>query len=82
MAVLDTMKVSLEEHQGAYVVHYHILDSDEHGRPPNCPKFDYSEKSCLDIISNSNNKVIMIYTSLCLVVITSLPDYILGCSVS
>lgn len=59
MAILDKMIEPLEETPGSYKVFYNILDSDQHGHDPNCKEFDSSKKSCLHIIAESNNKVIM-----------------------
>ena len=53
------MMQPLEGEPGTYIVYYHILDGDQHGRAPNSPNFDSSERSCLHKIAKSNNKVIM-----------------------
>ena len=53
------MMQPLEGEPGTYIVYYHILDGDQHGRAPNSPYFDSSEKSCLHKIAKSNNKVII-----------------------
>lgn len=47
-----------EGQPGTYTVYYNILDGDQHGRSPNCPNFDRSEKSCLYKIAKKNDKVI------------------------
>lgn len=58
LAVLDAMMEPHEGDPGSYIVYYNILESDQHGRDPNHPKFSGSEKSCLYKIAKSNNKVI------------------------
>jgi len=64
LALLDTMIQPLEGEPNTYIVYYHILDGDQHGRAPNCRTFDSSEKSCLHKIAKSNNKVFTICTAL------------------
>ena len=75
LAILDTMIQPLEGEPNTYIVYYHILDGDQHGRAPNCRTFDSSEKSCLHKISKSDNKVF----SMCCKVILTTP---IGSSVS
>ena len=58
MAVLDTMIQPLEVQQETYIVYYHILDGDQHGRAPNHPDYDGFSKSCFHTIAQSNDKVI------------------------
>ena len=69
MAVLDTMiQPALQGEQDTYIVYYHILDGDQHGRAPNHPDFDGSSQSCLHKIAERNYKVIIsTYSPACLV---------------
>ena len=58
LAILDKMIEPLQL-PGSCKVFYNILDSDQHGRDPNCTNFDSSKKSCLHRIAESNSKVII-----------------------
>ncbi|KAK7500906.1 hypothetical protein BaRGS_00007786 [Batillaria attramentaria] len=58
LAVLDCMVDSIG--QSSHVrVHYHVLEADETGRPPNHPNFDSTSKSCLHLISKGGYKNIV-----------------------
>lgn len=51
------MMEPLPGQKNTYLVDYAVLDGDVHGRAPNDPFFDQSDKSCLHKIAKSNNKV-------------------------
>ncbi|PVD38681.1 hypothetical protein C0Q70_01301 [Pomacea canaliculata] len=58
LAVLDCMVDAIGQ-SGHVRVHYHVLEADEMGRPPNHPDFDSTSKSCLHLISKGGYKNIV-----------------------
>ncbi|KAK7112723.1 transient receptor potential cation channel subfamily V member 5-like [Littorina saxatilis] len=58
LAVLDCMVDAIG--QSSHVrVHYHVLEADEKGRPPNHPEFEPTSRSCLHLISKMGNKTLV-----------------------